>query len=334
MKFVKWFLNVIYFGILICGMFVVSLGCNFLISVQSGESDSTFVVWSMNEKSYGINDSFKFISDNVQTNYKLYSNDETINYSSAMFVIEYEDGEEPIEIKNADEVIKIESLSLNIKGPKARVRNWFAWEWWAEYPGYWVDYVVDLVASVGSPILLPVYNSANLAKFYNPEMQPGDPLILTSDIIDELSKKYGPDYVTRAIQDLYAVQTNSFLPGSSITSYHKWIKAYSHFYSYMFNIAKYNALTKDSEGNYVKVYEKAYNKIIVNKDGVDDRRVNANVISLYYTLILSALGAGFVVWQFPITTESDDEGRVQVKNGLFKKRKHKKAGLFARKKGE
>ena len=55
MKFVKWFLNVIYFGILICGMFVVSLGCNFLISVQSGESDSTFVVWSMNEKSYGIN---------------------------------------------------------------------------------------------------------------------------------------------------------------------------------------------------------------------------------------------------------------------------------------
>ena len=101
MKFVKWFLNVIYFGILICGMFVVSLGCNFLISVQSGESDSTFVVWSMNEKSYGINDSFKFISDNVKTNYKLYSNDETIDYSSAMFVIEYEDGEEPIEIKNA-----------------------------------------------------------------------------------------------------------------------------------------------------------------------------------------------------------------------------------------
>ncbi len=83
-----------------------------------------------------------------------------------------------------------------------------------------------------------------------------------------------------------------------------------------------------------EAYEKAYNKIVVNKDGVDDRRVNANVISLYYTLILSALGAGFVVWQFPITTESDDEGRVQVKNGLFKKRKHKKAGLFARKKGE
>lgn len=334
MKFIKWFLNLIYYCILICGMFVASLGCNFLISVQSGESDSTFVVWSMNETSYGINDAFEFIGNNVQTNYKLYSNDETIDYSSAMFVVEYEEGEKPIEIQKADEVIQIDSLYLNIQGPKARARNWFSWEWWAEYPGYWIDYVIDFVASIGSPIFLPVYNAANLAKFYNPEMEPGDPLVLTTEITDELARKYGPDYVTRAIQDLYAVQTESFLPGSSITTYHKWTKAYSHFYSYMFNIAKYNALTRDSEGNYIKAYEKAYNKIVVNKDGVDDRRVNPNVISLYYTLVLSALGAAFVVWQFPITTEADDEGRVQVKNGLFRKRRHRKAGAFARRKGK
>lgn len=334
MRFIKWFLNLIYFSILICGMFVVSLGCNFLISAQSGETDSSFVVWSMDEKSYGVNDAFEFISNNVQTNYKLYKDDGDIDYSSAMFVIEYEDGEDPIEIRKPNGTVQIDSLYLNIQGPKVRARNWIGLEWWAEYPGYWIDYAIDFVASIGSPIFLPVYNAANLAKFYNPEMEPGDPLILTTEIIDELSKKYGPDYVTRAVQDLYSVQTESYLPGSSITTYHKWIKAYTHFYSYMFNIAKYNALTRDAEGNYIKVYEEAYNKIVVNKDGVDDRRVNANVISLYYTVVLCALGSGFVVWQFPITTEADSEGRVQVKNGLFRKRRHRRAGIFARKKEE
>lgn len=336
MKLVKWFLNLLYFAILLCGMFIVSLGCNFLVSVQTGESDSSFVVYSMSETSYGINDAITFIGDNIKTNYKLYSNSDDINYSSAMFVIEYGENEKPIEISGTDGTYEIDALYLDIKGPKARVSNWFSWEWWSTYPGSWLDYGVDFVASVTSPVVLPSYNAANLAKFYNPDMQPGDPLVLTDELTTDLAKKYGKDYVTRAVQDLYAVQTDSVLPGSAITTYHKWIKAYSHFYDYMFKIAKYNALSKDENGDYYKVYEKYYNKIVVNKDGTDDRRLNSNVNALYYTLLLDALGAGFVIWQYPITTETEDDGKVKVKGGLFRRRhgRKKAGGFFRRKHGE
>jgi len=299
MRLVKLILNTIMFAVVLLLIWVAAYGVQWALCVQTGNADNGYVPISLKEDSVGYNDAFGFLGTSVSGNYASYSNDD---YESYTFVYQLNE-EEPNKTITAD-----------VRGPKYRVRNWLSWGWWKNSVGLWLDYAVDAVASVGSPIVLPTMNVQQLQHYY------GKQLYEFKDEINNKSKQtYGETGLT--YYEVAIAKLSEALLTDSEYTYSKWVDEYTVMYNYMFKIAKYNAtkIVVDENGVEQEEYIYApYVKKFINSEG----QPKTSIYLLYYTIILSLIVALWIVHQYPITTEQNEFGEVEVRGGLF--RRHKK----------
>lgn len=304
MKFVKFLLNTLqFFVLLICSFFICTLVSGTL-SLQTKQNTTGFVFWSSQETSVGLNDAIGFWGDSVQANYTTYSKDENMDFSKKEFVVA---GEEGLLVKDFDtgEMVTIHTIRADVSGPKYRCRNWLSWNWYKDSIGIGLDYAVDAVTAVASPILLPTMNVKNVERFYQKD------LYEFREEIGNASKAHGSHYYEDAIESLYNCKTEE--------DYDQWVDNYKVMYDYMFKIGKYNAL--DSEGNYI--YGHYYNKFIG-----EDRVMNSSVVLLYYTILIDIIISIWVVYQYPIAIKQLDTGEMEASGGMIKKKK--KNGFWKR----
>lgn len=307
MKFVRFILKSLMFCIMLVCTFVVCAIVSMTLSLQTKEETTGFKIWSIAEDSVGLNDAVGFWGTTIEANYATYKES---TYSDKEFVV----STEGITIKDFDtnEDVVIYSIRADVAGPKFRCRNWISWSWYKASVGKVLDYGVDAVASLASPVLLPTMNVKNVERYY------GKTLLDFKDEIAENKKAHGAHYYEDAIEALYNCSTDA--------DYGKWIDEYTVMYDYMFKIAKYNAVDKD--GNLI--YEKYFNKFVG-----EDRVMNSSVVLLFYTILIDIIISIWLVKQL-----SDDYfaqrlgGPVGNSNGggnRDDKPKHKGFRLFKRK---
>ena len=304
MKFVRFLLNTLQFIILLIGSFFICTLVSTTLSLQTKQNTTGFVFWSMKDTSVGINDAIGFWGDTIQANYTTYSKDKDYDFSQREFVVA---GEEGLQVKDFDtgEMVTIYTISADVAGPKYRCRNWIPWNWYKESVGMWLDYGIDAIAAVSSPILLPTMNVKNVEHFYQKD------LYEFREEIGNASKAHGSHYYEDALEALYNCKTED--------DYYQWVDNYKVMYDYMFKIGKYNA--KDDKGNYI--YEYYYNKFIG-----EDKVMNSSVVLLYYTILIDIIITIWVVIQYPITIKQLDTGEMEASGGMIKRKK--RPGFWSR----
>ena len=293
MKFVKFILNTLMFCLLTICSFLVCCGVSWSLSLQTKSNDTGFVFWSSQETSVGLNDAIGFWGDSVQANYATYKKQD---FSKKIFVVD----PEGITIKVNGEEVVIKEITANVAGPKFRCRNWIPWNWYKNSIGLWLDYAVDAVTAVCSPILLPTLNVKDLERFYGKEL---------IDFRQEIDEKIPNQshYYEDAVEALYNAQSGE--------AYAQWVDKYPVMYDYMFKIAKYNSVD-DQE---VPIYAKYYTKFVG-----EDRIMNSSVVLLYYTILIDLIVSLWIVIQYPIAIKQLDDGTSEASGGLIKRRKKKK----------
>lgn len=302
MKLLNFIIRIGEFVILLFLLLIAAFGVQWVLCVQTGDSSNGYTVWSVNETSVGYNDAFGYLGTSVKANYSTYGNSE---YQTYTFVYDGENGKQ---------------VTADVRGPKYRCRNWIGWSWWKTYPGLWLDYAVDAVASVGAPIFLPTSNIYQLQHYY------GKQLYEFEDEINEKSKKTYGDTGLTYYQVAIAKLTDAIDVNSDYT-YDQWVDDYQVMYNYLFKIAKYNAVTTgvDEEGNeiQVKIYENYYNKFIT-----EDGQLKTSIYLMYYTIILGIIVAIWGTKQFPRWAQVNDNGELELKGGNRPNNPRKKRHFF------
>ena len=299
MKFVRFLLKSLMFFIILICTFIACCVVSWTLTIQTKESTTGFVIWSVKDDSVGMNDAIGYWGTTIKANYSTYKKE---LYEKKEFLI----SEEGITIQDFDtgEEIKIYTIRADVAGPKFRCRNWLPWTWYKNSVGKGLDYAIDAVAALTSPILLPTMNIKNLEKFY------GKQLIDFKDEIAKSKKAAGIHYYEDAIQALYNCADDD--------DYGKWVDNYPLMYDYMFKIAKYNALDSDGE----PIYGKYFNKFVG-----EDRMMNSSVVLLYYTILIDLI---ISIWM--VTQLSDDylTQKFGYSSGNGQPNQAKKPGLFKR----